>query len=141
MSAYLSLIAISYARFPPTNIFGFFSHRCSKFTSQIQDISVPSAKLSFNKKAIWTELSFNRQSITGLKIQADPGTVFYLKEIQDTDLERHVIGATGLLDFYDDNTSIQGLYFIGPHLNPAINNNFAKDDEFIETGLIYDTFE
>ena len=48
---------------------------------------------------------------------------------------------TGLLDFYDDNTNIQGLYFIGPHLRPAVNDNFAEDEEFIETNLIYDTFE
>ncbi len=81
------------------------------------------------------------QSIFGLKIQANPGIVFYLKQAQDNDLERHIIGASGLLDFYDDSTNIQGLYFIGPHLRPAVNNNYAKDEEFIDTGLIYSTFE
>ena len=51
------------------------------------------------------------------------------------------MGATGLLEFYDDNTNIHGLYFVGSHLRPAINDNFAQDEQFIDTGLIYDTFE
>ena len=79
--------------------------------------------------------------IYGIRIQANPGTTFFIKEIQDSVIEQHIVGATGLLEFYDDNTNIQGIYFVGPHLRPAINNNYADDEEFIETELIYDTFE
>ena len=81
------------------------------------------------------------QTVPGLRIQANPGTVFYVRQAQDYNMDRHVMGATGLLEFYDDSTNIQGLYFVGSHLRPAINENFAQDEEFIDTGLIYDTFE
>ena len=74
------------------------------------------------------------QTVPGLRIQANPGTVFYVRQAQDYNMDRHVMGATGLLEFYDDSTNIQGLYFVGSHLRPAINENFAQDEEFIDQG-------
>ena len=81
------------------------------------------------------------QTINSLRIQADPGTVFYLKDTRDVGLQRHVIGKTGSLDFNDDDTVIYGLYFVGPHLKPVINDNYPQDDEFVETNLVYGDFE
>lgn len=79
--------------------------------------------------------------IHGIRIQANPGTTFFIKQLQDFNVEKHIVGATGLLEFYDEDSNIQGIYFVGPNLRPAINNNFAEDDEFIETELIYNTFD
>lgn len=80
-------------------------------------------------------------SILGIRIYADQGMVFYLKERQDNELERHVINSTGMLEFFDDNTKIQGFYFVGPHLLPARNNNRAQDYEYIDTELFYNNFQ
>lgn len=81
------------------------------------------------------------QHISGVRVYANPGTVFYLKEKQDTSIERHIIGQTGMLEFYDENTEVQGLYFIGPHLLNSGDRGYPEQDEYIETGLVYNTFE
>lgn len=78
--------------------------------------------------------------IKGVRVYADEGIVFYIKERQDNDLERHVINSTGMLQFFDDNTNIQGLYFVGPHLLET-TNSIPRDYEYLDTGLIYNRFE
>ena len=88
-------------------------------------------------------------SINGIRVQADPGTVFYTRELQDSGFQKHIIGPTGLLEFYDENTNIQGIYFVGPQLRLAQQGSlfdtsyedYADDDEFIQTGLTYDNFD
>ena len=62
--------------------------------------------------------SFNQsvRKISGLRIQADPGVSFYVKENQDSQYEKHTLNQTGLLEFYDQDTDIRGLYFVGPKL-------------------------
>ena len=49
------------------------------------------------------------------KIEAEPGTVVYVKESQDDDFERHIIGETCTLDFSDEDSLIEGMYFAGMH--------------------------
>ena len=88
-------------------------------------------------------------SINGIRVQADPGTVFYVKEFQDSDFQKHVIGPSGLLEFYDENTNIQGIYFVGPKLRQSqqtssfdtLYEDYAEEDEFIQTGLVFNTFD
>ena len=78
-------------------------------------------------------------SINSVKIEANPGTVVWIKESNNTDLERYVINENNSLQIYDDNSVIEGLYFCGYHLEPA--NDLDKQGEslpenkFIETGI------
>ncbi len=78
--------------------------------------------------------------IAGLRVQAQPGISFYLKERQDTEYEKHTLNETGLLEFYDENTDIQGLYFIGPELieisQQEKERNGLHQYEFYDTGEI-----
>lgn len=83
-------------------------------------------------------------SINGVRITAAPGTTVYVRESRDTGLERHVIGDTGVLEFYDDFTNIEGLYFAGTHLEEADQeynqNNVIPPDRFVETGISVNDF-
>lgn len=77
-------------------------------------------------------------SLNKIKIEAEPGTVVYVKEEQDTDFERHVIGPTCTLDFGDEDSLIEGVYFSGIHLEPAtaaeMDRDNIPDNKYIETG-------
>ena len=74
-----------------------------------------------------------------IKIEADPGTVVYVKESQDSDFERHVIGPSCTLDFSDEESEIQGIYFMGVHLEEATDAEQQRDDipdnKYIDTGI------
>jgi len=74
-----------------------------------------------------------------IKIEADPGTVVYIKESKDSDFERHVIGPSCTLDFSDDESEIQGIYFMGIHLEEATEAEKQRDDipdnKYIDTGI------
>lgn len=56
------------------------------------------------------------QQINGIRFQAEPGTVIFVRENQDGQYEKHILNETGLLQFYDQDTNIQGFYFMGPKL-------------------------
>lgn len=83
-------------------------------------------------------------SINGVRITAAPGTTVYVRESRDTGLERHVIGDTGILEFYDDFTNIEGLYFAGTHLEEADQeydqNDIIPSNKFVETGISVNDF-
>jgi len=74
-----------------------------------------------------------------IKIEADPGTVVYVKESKDVDFERHVIGPSCTLDFSDDKSEIQGIYFMGIHLEEATDAEKQRDDipnnKYVNTGI------
>ena len=84
------------------------------------------------------------QKIIGVRVYAAPDTIIYVKEKKDSDYERHIIKDTGLLEFYDEQTDIQDLYFFGKHFQQLVLDNqnedqkyvIPKDGEFIETNLI-----
>lgn len=84
-------------------------------------------------------------SINGIRVEANPGTVVYVKDSKDTEINRHVIGETCTLELYDEESVIEGLYFAGIHLEEA--EDFEKDrdeipsNKFIDTGIIADSFE
>ena len=66
------------------------------------------------------------QRIMGLRITTNPNVVIAVREEQDGDSEHATsdaydliqVGETGLIEFYDDDTNIKGLYILGPHLSP-----------------------
>lgn len=94
-------------------------------------------KYKFEKSNL--EFSQELQRIKGLCVQAEPGMTFYVKQNQDSDYEKHVLNETGLLEFYNDDTDIKGLYFIGPKLTEV------SAEELRQRGLgpneFYDTNE
>lgn len=83
-------------------------------------------------------------SLDGVKIEAEPGTVIFVKESADTDFERHVIGPTHTLALDAEGSAIEGLYFAGIHLEPATaaeqERETLPDNKYIETNIILDKY-
>ena len=83
-------------------------------------------------------------SLDGVKIEAEPGTVIFVKESADIDFERHVIGPTHTLVLDAKDSAIEGLYFAGIHLEPATaaeqERETLPDNKYIETGIILDKY-
>ena len=85
------------------------------------------------------------QSLIGidkLTIETDPYTVLYIKESEDEDFNRHIVGETGLLSLDNDGIIIEGLYFAGKHFELATQEDMKKaqipENKYIETGLTID---
>jgi len=61
-------------------------------------------------------MSQELQQVKGMRIYAAPNTVVRVKEVQDNtnvsenNYDTFLIGPTGLLEFYDENTNIKGVY-------------------------------
>ena len=83
-------------------------------------------------------------SLDGVKIEAEPGTVVFVKESADTDFERHVIGPTHTLAIDAEDSAIEGLYFAGIHLERATAAEQEREtlpsNKYIETGIILDKY-
>ena len=83
-------------------------------------------------------------SLDGVKIEAEPGTVVFVKESADTDFERHVIGPTHTLALDAKDSAIEGLYFAGIHLERATAAEQEREtlpsNKYIETGIILDKY-
>ena len=83
-------------------------------------------------------------SLDGVKIEAEPGTVIYVKESADTSFERHVIGPTHTLVLDAEDSAIEGLYFAGIHLEPATaaeqEREILPNNKYIETNEILDKY-
>ena len=83
-------------------------------------------------------------SLDGVKIEAEPGTVVYVKESLDNDFERHVIGPTHTLAIDTKDSVIDGLYFSGVHLEPATQaeqeREIIPNNKFIETNIVLDRY-
>ena len=83
-------------------------------------------------------------SLDGVKVEAEPGTVIYVKESADTDFERHVIGFTHTLALDAKDSTIEGLYFAGVHLEPATEAERERDNlpnnKYIETNIVLDKY-
>lgn len=80
-------------------------------------------------------------SIDSISIEADPGTVVYIKESTEKDFQRHIIGETARLDFDNEDDTIEGIYFTGIHFEPATDAEKERDNlpwnKFIEVGHTY----
>lgn len=83
-------------------------------------------------------------SLDGVKIEAEPGTVVFVKESADTDFERHVIGPTHTLALDANDSAIEGLYFAGIHLEPATaaeqERETLPNNKYIETNIVLDKY-
>lgn len=83
-------------------------------------------------------------SLDGVKIEAEPGTVVFVKESADTDFERHVIGPTHTLALDAEDSAIEGLYFAGIHLEPATaaeqERETLPNNKYIDTGIVLDKY-
>lgn len=83
-------------------------------------------------------------SLDGVKIEAEPGTVVFVKESADTDFERHVIGPTHTLALDAEDSAIEGLYFAGIHLEPATaaeqERETLPDNKYVETNIVLDKY-
>ena len=84
--------------------------------------------------------------VTGIQIEGQPGTVVYVKDSRDTDLNRHVL-ENGYLQLRDDEVTIEGLYFCGVHLTECtdpletkIVNGLTDDDFELQDG-VYDSID
>ena len=72
--------------------------------------------------------------VTDIRVEGQPGTVIYVKDSKDTDLNRHVL-ENGYLQLKDSEATIKGLYFCGIHLTECadpletqIVNGLTSDD-------------
>jgi hypothetical protein len=76
-------------------------------------------------------------SVNGVNIEADRGTVVYVKDSSDDDFYREVIGETETLQLYNDDATIEGLYFGGVHLDEytGLDTNNMLPTQFKDTGM------
>ena len=83
-------------------------------------------------------------SLDRVKIEAEPGTVVFVKESADTNFERHVIGPTHTLALDAEDSAIEGLYFAGIHLEPATaaeqERETLPNNKYIETNIVLDKY-
>lgn len=79
-------------------------------------------------------------SIDSVNIEADPGTIVYIKEDLDENYNRHIIGETCLLYIGDEYSSIDDIYFTGIHFEEKTANSNPTYPRYIETGLVASNF-
>lgn len=81
--------------------------------------------------------------ISELAVEADPGTVVYVAETKENELNKHVIGETCLLTFGDETSNIIGIYFAGVHFEEATDYEKSRDTlpdhKYIDTGITVDS--
>ena len=80
-------------------------------------------------------------AVTDLTIETEPGAVIWLKDSDDDTFYKHVVGSTGVLHFYEDDTILTDCYFGGIQLyrqEEGVERRDAEDSKFIETGIEVD---
>lgn len=80
-------------------------------------------KYSINYSEWYQELT----AVNGMRVEADEGTIFYVKEEEEAGYQKHVIGPTESLDFYDPESIISGVYFYGKHFYDANGNDLQRN--------------
>lgn len=79
----------------------------------------------------YTSYHQSLMSLNEVTIEAEPGTVIYVKDSFDEDYFKHELGPTGVLRFYDEDATLVGFYFAGMQLyNLDSDTDEAKDNEF-----------
>ena len=74
-------------------------------------------------------------SINRITVEAMPGSVIYIKDSFDENYSKHIIGETGILDFYDDEATLIDFYFEGVQLYETLDT--SRDE--IEDNAFYET--
>ena len=59
-------------------------------------------------------------NITQVQMQGDPGTVVYIKDSKDLQLNKHIL-QNGYLQLKQEDISIEGIYFCGKHLTQCLD--------------------
>lgn len=106
---------------------------------QIRDIFNPNEniflklyqKYSLNYPSYYQRLL----SLNKVSIESDPGVVVYIRDSFDETYFKHEIGDTGVLEFYDEEAVITGIYFEGIQLyksDPNEDRYELRDNEFKE---------
>lgn len=84
-------------------------------------------------------------SINGIRIEAEPNTVCWIKDSSSKDMKRFVISETCSLSLFDDSAVIEGLYFGGIHLEPLTENDKKLKvpmlDKYVDTGITINSFD
>lgn len=121
-------------------LFGSFSARDSLFKKvYLRYYYTPMANETNSSSITSQALS----AIKGMRLYAKPGTVFLVKEEKDKQgYDKFVIGDTGLLEFYDEETSIKGVYTLGVKLKENSNlNKTCSDNEYYTQSESYPSVE
>lgn len=105
------------------------------------------------QKKLWTQYFIEKPknyyqrlvSINGIRIEANPGTVVYVREAEERSADRHIIGPTCSLDFYDPDSIIDNVYFTGVHFEEAtdeeIVRNILPEGKFYKTDISVDSLD
>ena len=84
-------------------------------------------------------------SVNGMRIEADEGTIIYVKEADEGQYQKHIIGPTESLDFYDPESVINGVYIYGMHLLPMSEKDFRRAgiaaNKFVDSDILYESIE
>lgn len=67
--------------------------------------------------------------VKNIEIEAPPGTICYIKDSKDSDVNKHVI-ENGFLRLKDDDASITGLYFYGIQLTRSSDGQYLKNNQY-----------
>lgn len=78
-------------------------------------------------------------SINSFSLDVVPGAVFYIQLSSSSTVNRYVIGETGVLDFYDENSIIEEAYFAGKHFDIATAEEAERETlpetKYVESGI------
>lgn len=80
-------------------------------------------------------------SLDKVTVEADAGAVLYIKDSFEDEYFRHVIGDTGVLEFYDPEAVVTGLTLKGMHLveGDPQERDELRDTEFFKSGVSVST--
>ena len=78
-------------------------------------------------------------SINSMDLDVEPGAVFYIRPSTSDEVIRYVVGDTGVLSFYDENSVIKEAYFSGKHFEEATSEEALREQlpetKFVESGI------
>ena len=84
-------------------------------------------------------------SIDGMRVEAEPGSVIYVREDGEMTYDRHIIGPSASLDFYDPDSIILNAYFTGAHFEEATDSERRRDilpeGKFYKTNIVVDSLD
>ena len=84
-------------------------------------------------------------SLNGIRVNANKGTVIYVREEGETEAQRHLIGPTESLEFYSDDSVIADAYFGGRHFEQAtdyeLERNTLPEGKYNKTDIIVDSLD
>jgi hypothetical protein len=89
-----------------------------RFKPKVLQLEVLTEKYKLNYEDYYQKFV----SINTMKIEAQPGTIVYVKDSLDTSYNRFVVGISGVLEFGNETKTIDDFYFAGTHMMPNDDN-------------------